>query len=61
MGYYTVHYGEDRIKIKKLIKQGHTRHCAYRIVWGDGECTCTRTGEITEKKLNELIKIIRNG
>lgn len=32
----------DKIKIKQLIKLGHTHHCAYRQVWGDGECECRR-------------------
>jgi hypothetical protein len=26
--------------INDLIISGHTRHCAYRMVWGDGECEC---------------------
>lgn len=28
--------------IMKLIKQGHTHHCACRIHWGDGECECSK-------------------
>ena len=24
---------------------GHTRHCARRMVWGDGQCECWRGGE----------------
>lgn len=31
-------------KINKLIdEQGHTHHCAQRIVFGDGECECKKT------------------
>jgi len=51
---------EDHLKIKELIAKGHTRHCACRQVWGDGQCTCNQTGEITEKQLDELVEIIRN-
>lgn len=32
---------EDDVKIKELIEVGHTRHCACRQVWGDGECECS--------------------
>jgi hypothetical protein len=27
-------------RINELIIAGHTRHCAYRMIWGDGECEC---------------------
>ena len=27
-------------KIEELRNQGHSHHCACRIVWGDGECEC---------------------
>lgn len=30
----------DIAEITRLIKEGHTHHCACRQVWGDGECTC---------------------
>lgn len=30
----------DAKEIDALIAKGHGRHCACRIVWGDGECTC---------------------
>ena len=30
----------DGFEIDRLIYQGHTRHCAERQVWGDGECSC---------------------
>lgn len=30
----------DEGKMRFLIYQGHTRHCAERQVWGDGECSC---------------------
>lgn len=28
------------MNIERLIKEGHTEHCAKRITWGDGECEC---------------------
>lgn len=32
----------DLKRINELITaDGHARHCAYRQVWGDGECECT--------------------
>lgn len=30
----------DNIEINKIIESGHSRHCACRQVWGDGECEC---------------------
>lgn len=31
----------DNLKtIDRLISEGHSRHCACRQVWGDGECEC---------------------
>lgn len=36
----------DCRRIQKLQKQGHDEHCAYRIVWGDGECECGHKGAI---------------
>ena len=31
----------DNLKeIKRLQENGHSQHCACRIVWGDGECEC---------------------
>jgi hypothetical protein len=36
-------------RINKLSKEGHTHHCACRIVWGDGICTCLK-GVEGEKK-----------
>ena len=36
---------DDFQKIADLIEQGHGRHCACRIVWGDGECSCRLSSE----------------
>jgi hypothetical protein len=33
---------EDIRQVYLLHAQGHTRHCACRQVWGDGECECGR-------------------
>jgi murein endopeptidase len=30
----------DAEAYRKIRSLGHTRHCACRIVWGDGECEC---------------------
>lgn len=33
-------------QIERLIlAEGHTEHCAKRIVWGDGECECHVEGK----------------
>ena len=29
-------------KSKELQFDGHTKHCSYRQVWGDGICTCNK-------------------
>ena len=29
-------------KSKELQSDGHTKHCSYRQVWGDGICTCNK-------------------
>ena len=39
--FYSDH-GADYIKISDLREQGHTHHCACRMVWGDGICTCRK-------------------
>lgn len=31
---------EELKMVNLLIAEGHVRHCAYRQVWGDGECEC---------------------
>lgn len=49
---------KDRIRIKKLIKQGHSHHCAYRQVWGDGECECRRR---KNGKSNRAIRLPKTG
>lgn len=30
----------DEHAIERHIANGHTAHCAQRLVWGDGECEC---------------------
>ncbi len=34
----------DFDEIERLEKDGHTYHCARRIVWGDGQCECRKKG-----------------
>ena len=29
--------------VKKLVLEGHSRHCAVRQIFGDGECECKMT------------------
>jgi len=36
----------DEESIEILQKEGHTYHCACRIVWGDGECECDKADKI---------------
>jgi hypothetical protein len=35
-------YDQDEFKVLRLQKEGHTFHCAMRIVCGDGECECNK-------------------
>jgi hypothetical protein len=46
---------KDDKEIDRLKQEGHSRHCACRIVMGDGECECNKTGE---PKLENLIYIL---
>lgn len=41
-------------RIRELEQEGHTNHCACRIVWGDGECECQKHG-IIPGNLSRLI------
>lgn len=34
-------------EIENLQKEGHTFHCAMRILCGDGECECGKTSTVT--------------
>ena len=29
-------------KIEAARQEGHTLHCAMRLIWGDGECECEK-------------------
>lgn len=37
---WKMEHADDLKCIDALVAQGHTRHCACRQVWGDGECSC---------------------
>ena len=40
---------ENLDKIGQLRLEGHTHHCACRLVWGDGECECqVRTEDLDD-------------
>lgn len=41
---------ENLKKIENLCLDGHTKHCAYRQVWGDGCCTCRKGLEEEQKR-----------
>ena len=41
---------DNIVKTKALQRQGHTLHCACRIVWGDGECECTPGDWLANRK-----------
>lgn len=41
-------------KIDEFIADGHTNHCAYRMVWGDGECECEKKG-IVPGRISRMI------
>ena len=47
-------------EIKTLIKDGHTDHCAKRMVWGDGECECKKKG-IIPGIISRMIDAVKNG
>jgi hypothetical protein len=32
--------------VKELVLKGHTRHCAIRQIFGDGECECKKGKEV---------------
>ncbi|GEM_PF-3524683 len=49
---------EDQKKIAQHIKDGHTEHCAKRLVWGDGECECKAFPEKRDP-MEELVRAIR--
>lgn len=44
---------EDKEEVERLQIEGHTYHCACRIVWGDGQCECENIEIIEEVKYNE--------
>ena len=39
-------YREELERIEELVREGHTYHCACRMVYGDGECECQLKGII---------------
>ena len=49
----------DEVEIDKLRQEGHSRHCACRIVWGDGECVCNKRGDLKKENLKKLIELIK--
>lgn len=37
---WKIEEAENLKMIDELVAKGHSRHCACRQVWGDGECEC---------------------
>ena len=37
---FEAEHEDDYVQIQKLMSAGHKKHCACRMVWGDGECEC---------------------
>ena len=38
---WEIEHADELTSIDELKTKGHSRHCACRIIWGDGECTCS--------------------
>ena len=51
-------FDRDCIEVDKFRKQGHSMHCACRIVWGDGCCTCTQTSYFDLNKKSIIDKVL---
>lgn len=41
-----MNYEPDKEDVLRLQKEGHTFHCAMRILCGDGECECNKKDHI---------------
>jgi hypothetical protein len=48
----------DTTRIEALMAEGHTHHCACRIVFGDGECTCMQRGD-ENRRLDRIIEMAK--
>lgn len=51
-------FDKDCIEVDKIRAQGHSMHCACRIVWGDGECTCNQTAN-RPGRLGRIIEFVK--
>jgi hypothetical protein len=52
----------DHDELERLKKEGHTNHCACRIVWGDGMCECGANGKTIPGSISgEITKPMRSG
>lgn len=56
---------DDFGEIRKKMADGHTYHCACRLVWGDGECECEFEGKlppmISQQVLAATVKMSKFG
>lgn len=46
-------------RVDVIISQGHGRHCACRMIWGDGICTCNRKGTPLKETMEKIIDFVR--
>lgn len=51
---------EDQKEIWRLQDEGHTAHCACRLVWGDGECECELKGKKPPIISQMILKAMNN-
>ena len=38
---WEIEHADELKSVDELETKGHSPHCACRIIWGDGECTCS--------------------
>lgn len=49
----------DQGDISMLEKNGHTPHCARRIIWGDGDCECGFDPAHDHRPIDEVMPNVR--
>jgi hypothetical protein len=51
-------FDKDCIQVDKFRAHGHSMHCACRIVWGDGICTCNQTANLPGR-MDRIIQFVK--
>lgn len=46
----------DKRQIVAFMDEGHTYHCACRLVWGDGQCECGKQGVVPGLLSREVLQ-----